>query len=59
MNKDQVKGRTSTAKGKVKETVGKATGDKDQEAEGAAEKSAGKVRSTWGDVKDDVKKSTR
>jgi uncharacterized protein YjbJ (UPF0337 family) len=59
MNKDQVKGRTSTATGKIKETVGKATGDKDLESKGTAEKLGGKVRSTYGDVKSDVKKSTR
>jgi uncharacterized protein YjbJ (UPF0337 family) len=59
MNKDQVKGRTNTATGKIKETVGKATGDKDLQNKGTAEKLGGKVRSTYGDVKSDVKKSTR
>jgi len=59
MNKDQVKGRTRTVTGKIKESVGKATGDKDLEVKGAAEKAGGKVRSTYGDIKDDVKKSTR
>ena len=59
MNKDQVKGRTNTLTGKIKEGVGRAMGDKDQEAKGTAEKVGGKVRSTYGDVKDDVKKSTR
>lgn len=59
MNKDQVKGRANTVTGKIKEAVGKATGDKDQEAKGTAEKVGGKVRSTYGDVKSDIKKSTR
>ena len=59
MNKDQVKGRTNTATGKIKETVGRATGDKDLEVKGTAEKVGGKVRSTFGDVKSDIKKSTR
>jgi uncharacterized protein YjbJ (UPF0337 family) len=59
MNKDQVKGRTRTVTGKIKESVGKATGDKDLEVKGTAEKAGGKVRATYGDVKDDVKKSTR
>ena len=59
MNKDQVKGRTSTVTGKIKETVGKVTDDKDLEAKGTAEKAGGKVRSAYGDVKSDVKKSTR
>lgn len=59
MNKDQVKGRTDTATGKIKETVGRATGNKDLEVKGTAEKTGGKVRSTYGDAKEDVKKSTR
>jgi uncharacterized protein YjbJ (UPF0337 family) len=59
MNKDQVKGRTNTVTGKIKESVGKATGDKDLEVKGTAEKVGGKVRATYGDIKDDVKKSTR
>lgn len=59
MNKDQVKGRTSTVTGKIKETVGKATNDKDLQDKGTAEKVGGKVRSAFGDVKEDVKKSTR
>ncbi len=40
MNKDQVKGRTNTVTGKIKESVGKATDDKDLEAKGTAEKAA-------------------
>ncbi len=59
MNKDQVKGRTSTVTGKIKEGVGKATNDKDLEDQGTAEKVGGKVRSAFGDVKEDIKKSTR
>ena len=59
MNKDQVKGRTSTVTGKIKETVGQATGDKDLEVKGTVEKVGGKVRSAYGDVKSDIKKSTR
>ncbi len=59
MNKDQVKGRTKTATGKIKESVGKATGDKDLEIKGTAEKTGGKARSAYGDVKEDVKKDTR
>ena len=59
MNKDQVKGRTNTATGKIKEGVGKATGDKDLQNKGTAEKAGGKVRSTFGDVKEDLKKATR
>ena len=59
MNKDQVKGRTNTVTGKIKEGVGKATNDKDLQDRGTAEKVGGKVRSTFGDIKEDIKKSTR
>jgi len=59
MNKDQVKGRVSTATGKIKEKVGKATNQKDLEVEGKLEKAGGKARSTFGDIKEDVKKGSR
>lgn len=41
MNKNQVQGHTNEAKGKVKEVVGKVTGDKSTEYKGKAEKHAG------------------
>jgi len=59
MNKDQVKGRVSTTTGKIKEEVGKATNQKDLEVEGKLEKAGGKARSTFGDVKEDIKKSSK
>ena len=59
MNKDQVKGRVSTTTGKIKEEVGKATNQKDLEVEGKLEKADGKARSTFGDVKEDIKKSSK
>ena len=40
------------AKGKVKEVVGKATGDKKLEGEGKADKIGGKVRNAVGGMKD-------
>ena len=42
------------AKGAVKETVGKLTGDKKVEKEGAAEKAAAKVKEFAKDTKDAV-----
>jgi uncharacterized protein YjbJ (UPF0337 family) len=57
MNKDQVKGRAQTAKGKSKETIGKAIGNKKMQQEGTAEKSVGKIRSAYGDTKQDLKES--
>lgn len=59
MNKDQVKGRTESAKGKVKEVTGKAVGNKELEGKGKAEQVRGKGQSTYGDVKKDVKETTK
>ena len=42
------------AKGAVKEDIGKVTGDKKTESEGAAEKAASKVKEVVEDVKDAV-----
>ena len=55
MNKDQVKGRVEEAKGAVKQTTGKAVGNKDLEARGAVEKAAGKTQAGYGDAKEKVK----
>jgi uncharacterized protein YjbJ (UPF0337 family) len=57
MNKDQVKGRVQEAKGKVKEVAGKAVGNRRVEAEGDAEQLAGKVQKTYGDAKNELRKS--
>jgi uncharacterized protein YjbJ (UPF0337 family) len=57
MNKDQVKGRVREAKGKVKEIAGKAVGNRRVEAEGDAEQLAGKVQKTYGDAKNEIRKS--
>ena len=50
-NKDQVSGVVKQAKGAVKQAVGKATGNKQTEAEGMADKVAGKVQKGYGDLK--------
>lgn len=57
VNKDQVKGLASQVKGSVKEAAGKATGNKRTQAEGTAEKAAGKVRKGYGDAKQKLKDS--
>ena len=44
VNKDQVGGVMKQAKGAVKEAAGKATGNRQTEAEGKADKIAGKVQ---------------
>jgi uncharacterized protein YjbJ (UPF0337 family) len=55
VNKDQVKGVGKQVKGSVKETAGRMTGNRRTEAEGAAEKTVGKVQKGFGDVKEKVK----
>jgi uncharacterized protein YjbJ (UPF0337 family) len=55
MNKDQVKGAAKQVKGSVKETAGRMTGNRRTVAEGATEKTAGKVQKGYGDVKEKVK----
>ena len=59
MDKDRVEGAAKQAKGKLKETVGKVTGDAKTEAEGKADKTEGKVQNTVGGIKDKDTRSTR
>jgi uncharacterized protein YjbJ (UPF0337 family) len=59
MNKNQVKGRVKEAKGKGKEVAGKLSGNKKLEQEGKLEKVGGKVEKSYGDLKRDIKKSTK
>lgn len=47
-NEDEVKGKFDQAKGSVKETVGRATNDRDLEAEGQADKAGGDIREGFG-----------
>ncbi len=55
MDKDRVEGAGHQVKGKVKETVGKVTGDTKLETEGKGEKVAGKVQNTIGGLKDSLR----
>jgi uncharacterized protein YjbJ (UPF0337 family) len=52
MHKDTIKGAAKDAAGSIKEAAGKATGNERLEAEGAAEKTMGKVQKGVGDLKD-------
>ena len=49
--KDNMEGKMHQVKGKIKETVGKAVGNPDLEAEGKVESLEGKVQEKVGDVK--------
>ena len=57
MDKDRIKGSMDQAKGKIKEGVGKATGDSKLETEGQADQFTGKVQNTIGGLKDKVRES--
>lgn len=55
MNKEQVQGRITQAKGKIKEAVGKVFGNHDLEQNGNAQKTIGKVQAGVGDYQEDIK----
>ena len=57
MDKDRIEGSAHQAKGKLKEVVGKVTGDAKTESEGKAENVFGKLQNTVGGIKDAVKES--
>jgi uncharacterized protein YjbJ (UPF0337 family) len=52
MDKDRIKGSAQQLKGKIKEVVGKASGDAKLEGEGKADKIAGKLQNAVGGLKD-------
>jgi uncharacterized protein YjbJ (UPF0337 family) len=55
MDKDRIEGSAEQAKGKVKEVAGKVFGDSKLEAEGKADKTAGKIQNAVGGLKDTVR----
>ena len=52
MDKDRIKGSAKQAKGALKEAAGKVTGDTKLQADGKADKTAGKIQNAVGGVKD-------
>jgi len=59
MDKDRIKGSLDQAKGKIKEGIGKATGDSKLETEGKADQFTGKVQNTIGGLKDKIRESAK
>jgi len=57
MDKDRVEGAGKNIKGKIKEGVGKVTGDTKTEAEGQADQVEGKVQNTIGGLKDKAREA--
>ena len=58
MDKEHIKGAADKAKGAVKDTVGKVTGDTKMQAEGKVDKAKGTARNVAGDVKDAARDAT-
>ncbi len=53
---DKMKNAAQSAKGNVKDDVGRATGDREMQAEGKADKAAGSLKQAGENLKDAVKK---
>lgn len=59
MDPNRIKGVGKEIKGEVKDTVGKVTGNKQQQIEGKIDKGVGKVQDTYGRAKDELKDQIR
>jgi uncharacterized protein YjbJ (UPF0337 family) len=59
MDKEHVKGMADKAKGAIKDTAGKLTGDKELQGEGKMDKAKGDLHNAAGDVKDAFRDATK
>jgi uncharacterized protein YjbJ (UPF0337 family) len=59
MDRDRVDGAADKAKGAIKETAGKLTGDAKLQAEGKADKASGSVKNAVGGAKDAIRDAAR
>jgi uncharacterized protein YjbJ (UPF0337 family) len=59
MDKNRIEGSGKQVKGAIKDGAGKLTGDSKLQAEGKADKLAGKAQNAVGGVKDSLKDSTK
>lgn len=59
MNKDQVKGATKQATGKVQEAAGKLVGSKEQQAKGIGKQVSGGAQKSFGNAKEDIKDASK
>lgn len=57
MDHDRIKGAANQAKGNLKETAGKLTGDAKLQAEGKADKLKGKIQNAVGGAKDAIRQN--
>ena len=59
MDREHVKGTAEKAKGTIKDTAGKVTGDEELQSEGKLDKAKGSAHKMAGDIKDTVKESSK
>ena len=59
MDREHVRGAADKAKGAIKETAGKVTGDKQLESEGKVDKAKGDLHNAAGNVKDAARNFTK
>ena len=59
MDDDRIKGSAQNIKGKVKEGLGRATGDAKLEGEGKGDQAAGRIRNAVGGIKDTLRDGAR
>ena len=59
IHKDQIRGRVQETTGSIKEATGKLVGDETLEAKGNLQKNLGKVQEKLGDIKQNVKDSSK
>jgi uncharacterized protein YjbJ (UPF0337 family) len=57
MDREHVKGAADKVKGAIKDTAGKATGDKELQTEGKIDKAKGSAHNVAGDLKDAARKA--
>jgi uncharacterized protein YjbJ (UPF0337 family) len=57
MDKDRIEGAGKDLKGKIKEGVGKVTGDTKTEVEGKVDQAEGKAQNTYGGLKDKAREA--
>jgi uncharacterized protein YjbJ (UPF0337 family) len=59
MDREHIKGTAEKAKGAIKDTAGKVTGDKKLQTEGKFDKAKGSAHNVAGDIKDAMKERNK
>ena len=59
MDREHIKGTAEKAKGIIKDTAGKVSGDKKLQSEGKLDKAKGSAHDVAGDIKDAVKENSK